>query len=414
MQESRCPPAYPFCVEEGIRRTIQAIHASPFAGVLIATGTGSQAIAWLLRVPGASNTVWEAQVPYARAALVAFLGQEPAHFVSEETAVRMAEKAYARAESLRIASRPLFGLGCTGALATNRARRGPHRVHIALKTHPAWQPDPARLAVWSLDMTKGERCRDAEEDLCSRLVIHALALGCSVLPAFEIPLLPGEKVLSDGQLSPIYALLAGEVSRLLITPEGHILADAPFVGGLLSGAFHPLHEGHRQLAQVAAHLLGEPIAFELSLRNVDKPPLSEWEALRRARQFATWATLALTGAPTFREKARLFPGSTFVIGYDTAVRVLSPRYYAGEADMWNALREIRAQGCRFLVAGRLYQGTFQTLRDLPVPEEFRSLFAEIPESLFRLDISSTELRARSQTPPCADPKEERTAPWKRL
>ncbi|MBI3944600.1 MAG: hypothetical protein HY321_01650, partial [Armatimonadetes bacterium] len=199
----------------------------------------------------------------------------------------------------------------------------------------------------------------------------------------------------------VAALLAGEVGRLLIDPEGPIRAEAVFHGGLLSGAFNPLHEGHRELARAAARILGEPVLFELSLRNVDKPPLSEGEALRRARQFSGQAALALTGAPTFREKARLFPGCAFIIGYDTAIRVVAPRYYAGEADMWDALREIRERGCRFLVAGRLHAGAYRTLRDVAIPEDLRSLFSEIPESAFRLDVSSTEVRAGARSPECA-------------
>ena len=33
-------------------------------------------------------------------------------------------------------------------------------------------------------------------------------------------------------------------------------------------------------------------------------------------------------ASLFTDKAALFPGSAFVIGYDTAVRLVAPRYYA--------------------------------------------------------------------------------------
>ena len=46
------------------------------------------------------------------------------------------------------------------------------------------------------------------------------------------------------------------------------------------------------------------------------------------------------------------PGSTFVLGYDTAIRVLNPKYYEGEAGLVRALSEIREHGCRFVVGGR--------------------------------------------------------------
>ncbi|CUV01155.1 Gb/AAD14522.1 [hydrothermal vent metagenome] len=63
--------------------------------------------------------------------------------------------------------------------------------------------------------------------------------------------------------------------------------------------------------------------------------------------------------------------------------------------MLTALAEMWASGCRFLVAGREADGTFHTLDNVEIPEGFRPLFQEIPESRFRIDISSTALRAES-------------------
>jgi hypothetical protein len=102
----------------------------------------------------------------------------------------------------------------------------------------------------------------------------------------------------------------------------------------------------------------------------------------------------LTRAPRFLEKARLFPANTFVIGWDTAVRLVHPRYYgASEPAMHAALQELRELGTRFLVAGRVNQeGQFLSLADAAVPGTFADMFDAIPERLFRADISSTELR----------------------
>ena len=49
-----------------LREAIEGIHASPTKAVIAATGGGAQALAWLLGVPNASNTVLEITVPYAR------------------------------------------------------------------------------------------------------------------------------------------------------------------------------------------------------------------------------------------------------------------------------------------------------------------------------------------------------------
>ena len=44
------------------------------------------------------------------------------------------------------------------------------------------------------------------------------------------------------------------------------------------------------------------------------------------------------------------------------------------------------------MAGREHDGAFRTLDDVPVPRGFADLFEAIPESAFRQDVSSTELR----------------------
>ena len=73
------------------------IHASAHRTVLVVTGGGTQAIADLLAVPGASRTVLEAVVPYSEAALTEFLGASPRQAVSVETAAALARAAYKRA-----------------------------------------------------------------------------------------------------------------------------------------------------------------------------------------------------------------------------------------------------------------------------------------------------------------------------
>ena len=180
---------------------------------------------------------------------------------------------------------------------------------------------------------------------------------------------------------------------ICIEADGRCRADAERPPLLVCGSFNPLHEGHWQMAERAGALLGLPFAFELSLVNVEKPPLEESEVRRRATAFRQRANLWLTGVPTYDAKAALFPGTIFVVGADTARRIVEPRFY-GQA-MTEALAFIAGQGCRFLVAGRVDgAGEFVTLADLPIPTAFTSLFEELPG--FRLDVSSTQLRTRAE------------------
>jgi len=168
--------------------------------------------------------------------------------------------------------------------------------------------------------------------------------------------------------------------------------------GLVCGAFHPLHFGHEQLRLAAERILLGPVYYEISLLNVDKPPLDFLSLERRRAQF-TGQPLALTAAATFAEKASVLPGLTFVVGIDTAERIVDPRYYgASDPAVRKALAQIRDAGCRFLVAGRMMGDSFRTLSDARVPAEFAALFEEIPASEFRVDVSSTQLRCGAAKP----------------
>src|SRR5690606_32509327 len=130
---------------------------------------------------------------------------------------------------------------------------------------------------------------------------------------------------------------------------------------VFSGAFHPLHVGHRRMADVAARILGCPVAFEISIENVDKPPLDFLEMQSRLRQFDPSDAVWLSVAPTFVRKSALFPGCTFVVGADTVARIGQERYYGSPQAMDAAIAEIAARGCRFLVFGRAVGDSFHTL-----------------------------------------------------
>jgi nicotinic acid mononucleotide adenylyltransferase len=196
-----------------------------------------------------------------------------------------------------------------------------------------------------------------------------------------------EKVIMNAAL-PLDDFLAERLPTIC-TP-----VSAPRPSLLLPGSFNPLHDAHCKLADLAAAQFGQPAAFELSIVNVDKPPLARDDIECRLRQFSGRAPIWLTRAPTFVEKAQLFPGVVFVVGADTAARILSPRYYR-DANLDAALNEIRSHGCRFLVAGRVdATGRFLSLDDLSPPLLHRDLFAAIPADVFRMDLSSTQLRAQ--------------------
>jgi len=195
-------------------------------------------------------------------------------------------------------------------------------------------------------------------------------------------------------------LVAGALERVTAWPDGTRARSAPPPRGVLPGSFNPLHEGHLLLARVAEEIIGAPVAFEISVTNVDKPPLAAADVRTRLAQFTGRARVELTRAPTFVEKSRLLPAVTFVVGADTAERLVATRYYGDEARMIAALKEMADRSCRFLVAVRLDgAGRVHSLADAAIPQEFAQLFTAIPESRFRIDASSSDIRTRRRAAP---------------
>jgi hypothetical protein len=135
------------------------------------------------------------------------------------------------------------------------------------------------------------------------------------------------------------------------------------------------------------------VALEISILNVDKPPLDYAEIGRRLSQFSPEQVVYLTRVSRFEEKSRLFPETTFLVGVDTLRRIAAPQYYGGNLDACQCVIErIAARGCRFLVFGRQLGGGFMRLADLDLPDTLRKLCLEVPPEVFREDISSTTIR----------------------
>ncbi len=311
---------------------------SGFRAVLVTTGGGSGRLNALLSRPGASRFIADAQIPYSPEALERFLGEKAEHSVSPATARALTEKAFFQCLEHSDEKVPNIGIGCTAALQTNRERKGDDRAFICIKTAEAEK-------LYALYFSKTSR---AEQ----------------------------EKLLSEWLLVLIVQAVGAER------------------GLLLPGSFNPVHQGHLNLLKVAEEITGLRGVFELSCANVDKPDIPDAEILRRASVIRD-IPVALTHAPRFVQKAELFPKTTFVLGYDTAERLIA---YAKLGE-WEKFQTLETS---FLVAGRVFQtlengyaipsSHFQCLENLSLPAGFESLFEAVPEEKFREDISSTQLR----------------------
>jgi len=191
------------------------------------------------------------------------------------------------------------------------------------------------------------------------------------------------------------------------------------------------------------------ILFEISLTNPDKDPISADEASKRVRLFLQrlegeeteektktthprmdWGVL-LTSSPLFVQKAETVAEClserggksanggrktssrtrkmTFVIGADTMVRIVDPKYYGNSRDdMLEAVRDMGNRGVHFVGGGRLEQNKGKGKEDegagarfvtgeeelSSLPDDVREMFTIIKEEDFRIDLSSTEIRRR--------------------
>lgn len=371
---------------------VRRIHATPTQFVLVVTGGGSAAISALLQVPGGSRTLLEAVVPYSSASLVAWLGHAPEHFCHDRTARAMAMVAEQRARRYAnpdpAGERCLCGLGCTASLASDRPKHGPHRVHVALQTK-------SLTICHTLELLKGRRTRRREEATAAAMILNLLAEACGLRQRVPLKLLEGEEIVAARAEAPFdwQELHSG---RRTIVAAGHARQPNEAAGNrrvIFPGAFDPRHDGHRGMARVAAQRLGLPVEHEVSIVNVDKPPLDYIEMQRRREQFAADEPLWFTCAATFVEKSALFPSSTFIVGADTIARIAESKYYGDDPRARDrAIDAIAAAGCRFLVVGRQSGGKFLSLSALELPAALSRICDEVPAEAFRQDISSTELR----------------------
>lgn len=158
---------------------------------------------------------------------------------------------------------------------------------------------------------------------------------------------------------------------------------------ILSGSFNPLHKGHTELLIASEKEIAAIPLFEISIFNVDKNQIDFFDLNERIKQFRSIGKLIITNSPTFTEKSSIFKKSIFVVGYDTALRLIDKKYYSYNIN--DAYKEIKKNGCSFLVTGRYIDKKYYDPNEINYGE-FKDFFSILPENKFRLDISSTILR----------------------
>lgn len=402
-----------------LEKLVPLIHATPAKGVVIPTGGGTRVFPMLLELGGGSNTLLDGQVPYKEFMTDEILGGKPDKYVSELTARQLAMAAYQKALKIRSKDAvsypndtedyPIFGVACTVSLQkTPKEREGrKHYIYAALQTGKktvslSVELDPAVIGPFLVGGQDAFSIRVFEEVFTASLLINLIAEACGLKERLDltqnVTVVRHESNLeNDASGRYLEMLLDGTIDALIYHPEQGFWIPVEEMHKkqfILPGSFRPAHPGHFEMAEYVDQKYGYPTHkcfFELSIRNAAKPPLdfiSLEERLKTTGDRSVW----ITNAPTFKDKARIFPCATFIVGYDTAIRIIDPKY----ADINEVIQAFIDYNVTFTVFGRLVDGKYHYELDY-FPQWFRSIAFQVDYVLPSSAVSSTSIRTAERT-----------------
>ena len=414
---------------------------------LIVTGAGAGFQNDIWEVPGVSNFFIGSQMPYDMEETAKVLGFTPIKFVSEETAIDLALTAYLKAWKL---GRQAIGVGVTCSVTSNRNRKGDNRIVVAVFTEVAcytlnvvlqkgnfWNDwEEKKITQEELEACVVEQ-RKADGELANRLTAYLLTVVVGGVCSAPVPALNINSNMELARariLAHPYFMTSGQRG----TVEKINGANTVFY----PGAFNPVHPGHLQGAEMAMRIhnfvsvkeamfdehhdrifsaseqmdnaheydFRRNLIFTTTVNPAHKPALTAAEMLQRAAMMKGYNFLLTEDDPLYLDKARKFPGAHFIMGADALERMLDPKWGVDSLTLMKDFSELKT---RFLVLGRLVGEVYKTSSDI-IDEHTTVLYmngmgnaanyiehvcqwAQNPIMIpidFRLDISSSELRAK--------------------
>lgn len=378
------------------RELVLKIHGTKHKAVLAITGGGAESIGELLRYGQGSNTLLEAIVPYDPKSFDSFVKGSPDKYCSPGAARDLAMAAFQRAIKLSGLDNAyhLIGVGASCSLAKDNERVGrENHAYIAVQTAETTR-------TYELNLTGRGFDRVTEEGMVGGAIISALAYACNIEDGWlsrqdDLSQTLVSQVFDNGQPA-LFSILTGQLSAHNVR-----FTHANRNPVIFAGSFNPFHERHGEIAAKVHEITGKPVDLEVCVHNVDKPALNYTSLRERRVGLETLAdkpwlgNIWFTSLPTFVEKAKQFPGATFVVGWDTFRRICDSKY----GDLYKVISAFQEYDTKFIVFHRIQDGKSSVDENTdgfshPARQILKMAQIIPPDVLPPVDMSSSEIRKK--------------------
>ena len=365
---------------------------------IASTGAGAGIADRIWQVPGASGILKGYAFPYAHGDFNLFVQKDWVAtgngYCSLEAAIALAQASYFRVQQICLGEknfRPIFGIGLAAAAPTDRILKGGTRFFVAVRSIDG-------LYTCEISMEQEKTTREEFGYVCDMAILNFMLAVSKI----DQVLIKSENVISDhlAQFDDGFMIYPNKYSCAVSLSENRLLNLSGEFSSLpnnfsdtviFPGSYDPLHFGHDAMARMVEDTTGKKVVFEITSQNADKGALGKFELSKRLNQFiGKWPVIINNNAPLFIDKANQYNGlHGFMLGYDTAVRILDPKYYGGVDGLSQMLFRLRELNISLYVLSRQGDEKVFSLKDLDVPFKFKDLFIPVHG---QWNVSSTILR----------------------